>query len=177
MPVAPFSLLHPCTAPSPPFVPFCSGPSPSPPLSLPLMIMLPPPSFTPTPALVARVEVVTLTVTSGSSTPTSQPSSGGGSSSVPIAAIVGGVAGGVTLAVLVVLVWKYWGLVIKRDERQRRKEAVRVLVSYLVTGGLTAPCSKTCLPYARTQGGTRRRVSNPNRSTAPCSRSIPTAVG
>lgn len=28
-----------------------------------------------------------------------------------------------TLAVLVVLIWKYWGLVIKRDERKKRKEA------------------------------------------------------
>ena len=91
--------------------------------------MLSPPSFTPTPTLVPRVEVVTLTVTSGSSTPTSQPSSGGGSS-VPIAAIAGGAAGGVVLAVLIVLVWKYWGLVIKRDERQRRKEAVCTLATH-----------------------------------------------
>ncbi|KAI9456228.1 hypothetical protein BJY52DRAFT_567871 [Lactarius psammicola] len=75
------------------------------------------------PPVYARVEVVTLTVTtSGSSTPTSQSSSGG-STSVPIAAIAGGAAGGVTLAVLLVLIWKYWGLVIKRDERKRRKEA------------------------------------------------------
>ncbi|KAI9446858.1 hypothetical protein H4582DRAFT_2052752 [Lactarius indigo] len=71
----------------------------------------------------ATVQVVTLTVTTrGSSTPTSQSSSGGGSS-VPIAAIAGGVAGGVTLAVLLVLIWKYWGLVIKRDQRKKRKEA------------------------------------------------------
>ncbi|KAH9025169.1 hypothetical protein EDB85DRAFT_1984653 [Lactarius pseudohatsudake] len=71
----------------------------------------------------AGVQVVTLTVTSsGSSSPTSQSSSGG-SSSVPIAAIAGGTAGGVTLAVLLVLIWKYWGVVIKRDERKKRKEA------------------------------------------------------
>ncbi|KAH8983670.1 hypothetical protein EDB86DRAFT_2965594 [Lactarius hatsudake] len=71
----------------------------------------------------ASVQVVTLTVTSSrSSTPTSQSSSGG-SSSVPIAAIAGGTAGGVTLAVLLVLIWKYWGLVIKRDQRKKRKEA------------------------------------------------------
>ncbi|KAH9063674.1 hypothetical protein EDB83DRAFT_794774 [Lactarius deliciosus] len=75
----------------------------------------------------AGVQVVTLTVTSsGSSTPTSQSSSGG-SSSVPIAAIAGGVAGGVTLAVLLVLIWKYWGLVIKRDQRKKRKEARDIL--------------------------------------------------
>ncbi|KAH9001677.1 hypothetical protein EDB92DRAFT_1812391 [Lactarius akahatsu] len=77
-------------------------------------------SSNPTPA---GVQVVTLTVTSsGSSTPTSQSSSGG-SSSVPIAAIAGGAGGGVTLAVLLVLIWKYWGLVIKRDQRKKRKEA------------------------------------------------------
>lgn len=44
---------------------------------------------------------------------------------VPIGAIVGGVAGGVTLAVIMVLIWKYWGLVIKRTEKRRRKEVVR----------------------------------------------------
>ena len=44
---------------------------------------------------------------------------------MPISAIAGGVAGGVTLAVIMVLIWKYWGLVIKRTEKRRRKEAVR----------------------------------------------------
>lgn len=87
----------------------------------------PPPQFVPT--IVVRQEVVTLTVTSGSATSTSNPSSGGGSASVPIGAIAGGVAGGVTLAVVVVLIWKYWGVLIKRDERKKRKEAVRALVS------------------------------------------------
>ncbi|KAN0141372.1 hypothetical protein V8E53_001128 [Lactarius tabidus] len=91
---------------------------------VPIIAPTPPPPFTPT--LVARVNVVTLTVTSGSSTATSQPSSGGGSS-VPIGAIAGGAAGGVTLAVLLVLIWKYWGLVIKRDERKRRKEVQDIL--------------------------------------------------
>lgn len=112
---------------APPFLPFLSVSSLSPflfPLVLP---MSPPPPFNATPP--ARVEVVTLTVTSRSSTPTSKPSSGGSSASVPIAAIVGGVAGGVTLAVLLVLVWKYWGVLIKRDERQKRKEAVRPIVA------------------------------------------------
>jgi hypothetical protein len=142
--------------------------------SLPLILpMSPHPSFNATP--VAREEVVTLTVTSGSSTPTSQSSSRGGSASVPIAAIAGGAAGGVTLAVLFVLVWKYWGLVIKRDERKKRKEAVRPIVAG-GGGGLTVSCSKIYSPCARTPGGTRRPDSSPNRSTVPCSRSTPTAA-
>jgi len=47
---------------------------------------------------------------------------------VPIAAIAGGAAAGVTLAVAMVLIWKYWGLVIRRTERRKRKEAVCVLL-------------------------------------------------
>ena len=81
------------------------------------------PSLTPT----SSVQVVTLTVySSGSSTQSGLPSlSAGGGSSVPVAAIAGGVAGGVAIAVLLVIIWKHWGRVIKRTERLRRKEVVR----------------------------------------------------
>jgi protein-S-isoprenylcysteine O-methyltransferase Ste14 len=80
-----------------------------------------------TPSAVVAAQIVTLTVfSSGSPTQSGLPAlSGGGGSSVPIPAIVGGVVGGVALAVLLVIVWKHWGRVIKRTERQRRKEVVR----------------------------------------------------
>jgi len=82
---------------------------------------------TPSPSSANGGQVVTVTLFS---TPSSGPSnlpapSGGGDAGVPIGAIAGGVAGGVTLAVIMVLVWKYWGLVIMRTEKRRRKEAVR----------------------------------------------------
>jgi hypothetical protein len=46
---------------------------------------------------------------------------------VPVAAIAGGAAGGVALAVLLVIIWKHWGRVIKRTERHRRKEVQDIL--------------------------------------------------
>jgi len=81
-----------------------------------------PPPLTPSP--VEAVDIVTLTIySSGSSTQSGLPTlSGGGGTSVPIAPIVGGAVGGVALAVLLVIIWKHWGRVIKRTERQRRKE-------------------------------------------------------
>jgi hypothetical protein len=84
-----------------------------------------PPLTTPSP--VEAVQIVTLTVfSSGTSTQSGLPTlSGGGGASVPIAAIVGGVVGGVALAILLVIIWKHWGRVIKRTDRQRRKEVVR----------------------------------------------------
>ena len=89
------------------------------------------PTRPPTPA--SGVQVVTLTVFStGSAGSTSVPASSRGGSSVPIAAIAGGAAAGVTLAVAMVLIWKYWGLVIKRTERRKRKEAVCVLILHSV---------------------------------------------
>src|SRR6267154_3506902 len=83
------------------------------------------PQLTPSP--VEAAQIVTLTVYSS---PTSSQSglptlSGSGGASVPIAAIVGGVVGGVALAILLVIIWKHWGRVIQRTERQRRKEVVR----------------------------------------------------
>ena len=85
---------------------------------------------TPPRSLSSGVQVVTLTVFStGSAGSTGVPASsgGGGGSGVPIGAIVGGAAAGVILAVALVLLWKYWGLVIKRTDRRKRKEAVCVL--------------------------------------------------
>jgi hypothetical protein len=82
---------------------------------------------TPSPSSANGGQVVTVTLFStASSGPSILPApSGGSGAGVPIGAIAGGVAGGVTLAVIMVLVWKYWGLVIKRTEKRRRKEAVR----------------------------------------------------
>jgi hypothetical protein len=80
-----------------------------------------------TPSPVVAVQIVTLTVySSPTSTQSGLPTlSGGGGASVPIAAIVGGVVGGVALAIFLVIIWKHWGRTIKRTERQRRKEVVR----------------------------------------------------
>ncbi|KAI0253903.1 hypothetical protein BJV78DRAFT_1280636 [Lactifluus subvellereus] len=73
---------------------------------------------------------VTVTLVSSSSSATSgvqNSSSRSGSSSVPIGAIAGGAAGGVALAVILVLIWQYWGCMIKRTERRRRKEVQDLL--------------------------------------------------
>jgi len=158
------------------------------------------PTSTPTPA--SGVQVVTLTVFStGSAGSTGVPASSRGGSSVPIAAIAGGAAAGVTLAVAMVLIWKYWGLVIKRTERRKRKEAVCVLILHSVPprpffihlyyycfsfvcflyremrSWLTVKCSKRYSPCARTRGGTRRRGSNHNRRYTPSSDSTRKAAG
>jgi membrane protein implicated in regulation of membrane protease activity len=99
-----------------------------------------PPQQQPTlaPSPVEAVQIVTLTVySSGSSTQSGLPAlSSGGGASVPSAAIVGGVVGGVALAVLLVIIWNYWGRKIKRTERQRRKEIVR---SRILFGPLLSP--------------------------------------
>lgn len=87
-----------------------------------------PPQHPPlTPSPVEAVDIVTLTVySSATSTQSGLPNlSGGGGASVPIAAIVGGAVGGVALATFLVIIWKHWGRVIKRTDRQRRKEMVR----------------------------------------------------
>src|SRR6266576_5954608 len=87
-----------------------------------------PPQHPPlTPSPVEAVDIVTLTVySSGTSTQSGLPTlSGGGGASVPIAAIVGGVVGGVAFAILLVIIWKHWDRGINRTDRQRRKEVVR----------------------------------------------------
>lgn len=92
--------------------------------------MVPQPQLTPSP--IEAVQIVTLTVySSGTSTPSDLPDlSGGGGTSVPIAAIVGGVVGGVALAIFLVIIWNQWGRVIKRTERKRRKEVVRSCILF-----------------------------------------------
>jgi hypothetical protein len=99
-----------------------------------------PPQQQTTPSPVEAEQIVTLTVfSSGTATQSGLPAlSGGGGASVPIPAIVGGAVGGVALAVLLVIIWKHWGRVIKRTERQRRKEVVR---SCILFGSLPSPSS------------------------------------
>jgi hypothetical protein len=138
----------------------------------------PPPPFSPTPAV--AVQVVTLTVySSGSSTQSGLPPlTSGGGTSVPVAAIAGGAAGGVALAVLLVIIWKHWGRVIKRTERHRRKEVVRPALHSVPPplclweghwrrkGWLMVSRSKTYSPCGKIPGGTLRRGIDRNRSTA-----------
>jgi hypothetical protein len=149
-----------------------------------------PPQQEATASPVEAAQIVTLTVYSSGTPTQSLPAlSGGGGASVPIAAIVGGAVGGVALAVLLVIIWKHWGRVIKRTERQRRKEVVR---SCILFGSLPSPSSpvirngstdrpvytysKIHSPCGKTPGGMRRRVSDRNRSTDPCSSSIEKAA-
>ena len=73
------------------------------------------------------VQVVTTTSYSGAPVPsggvwqhTKQP--------IPVAPIAGGAAGGVFLAVAVVVAWVWWGKCIKRRDKKEKKEAVRVLL-------------------------------------------------
>ncbi|KAI0272132.1 hypothetical protein BGY98DRAFT_1099930 [Russula aff. rugulosa BPL654] len=84
----------------------------------------PQPTLTPSPSSAEAPQIVTLTVySSGSATQSGLPAlSSGGGTSVPVAAIVGGAVGGMSLAVLLVIIWNYWGRTIKRTERKRRKE-------------------------------------------------------
>jgi uncharacterized membrane protein len=92
---------------------------------------MPPQQQSPTPS--PTKQIVTLTVySSPTSSQTGLPPSpyGGGGTSVPIAAIVGGVVGGVVLAIFLVIIWKHWGRVIKRTDRQRRKEMVRSCILF-----------------------------------------------
>lgn len=70
------------------------------------------------------VNVVTATSYSGAPVP-----SGGAwqqtKQHIPVAPIAGGAAGGVFLAVAVVLAWVWWGKCIKRRDMKEKKEAVR----------------------------------------------------
>ena len=150
---------------------------------------------TPSPSFANRVQVVTLTIysTGSSAGSTGVPTSSGGGSNVPIAAIAGGAAGGAMLAVAMVLIWKYWGLVIKRTEKRRRKEVVSVLFSTFRSSSspsiffsflsffffsremrswLTVKGSKRYSPCGKTRGGTRRRGPNHSRRYTPSSGSI-----
>ncbi|KZV61883.1 hypothetical protein PENSPDRAFT_658588 [Peniophora sp. CONT] len=74
-----------------------------------------------------RVQFVTETIYEG---PTATPSSSARQTHdtpVPIAAIVGGAAAGVALALLVVLVWAWWGRCLSRKQAKARKEMRELL--------------------------------------------------
>jgi hypothetical protein len=115
----------------------------------------PPPSYpslmapqqpTPLPSSASAAQIVTVTVFSTSPSASTLPaSSGGGGANVPIAAIAGGAAGGVTLAVILVLIWNYWGLVIKRTEKRRRKEAVRYTLDFRSISPFSPGFIRLCL--------------------------------
>lgn len=100
-----------------------------------------PPQQQPTlaPSRVEAAQIVTLTVYSSGSPQTALPAPSDGGPSVPVAPIVGGVVGGVTLAVLLVIVWNYWGRTIKRTERKRRKEMVRSRLLRILFGTPSLP--------------------------------------
>ncbi|TFK93158.1 hypothetical protein K466DRAFT_594628 [Polyporus arcularius HHB13444] len=93
-------------------------------------------SSSPTPTAITTVvdvtpshSILTTTVTSGGSA--SLPTVGAEiqhrSSNVPIAAIAGGTAAGVVLALVLVVGWTWWGRCIKRKKAKERKEALAFL--------------------------------------------------
>lgn len=74
-------------------------------------------------ALVKEFQVVSTTTVFSSPTIITLPEQTS-SSSIPIGPIVGGVLGGVFLAVAAVVVWHWWGRSIKRKEDKEKQEAV-----------------------------------------------------
>lgn len=75
-----------------------------------------------------ELNIVTTTIYSGGASPTpgltTESSSSSSQPSVPLAPIIGGVLGGVCLALIVVLGWSWWGSCIERKEEEKRKEEV-----------------------------------------------------
>ncbi|EIM82596.1 uncharacterized protein STEHIDRAFT_161124 [Stereum hirsutum FP-91666 SS1] len=73
-----------------------------------------------------ELNIVTTTIYSGGASPTpsltTESSSSSSQPSVPLAPIIGGVLGGVCLALIVVLGWSWWGSCIQRKEEEKRKE-------------------------------------------------------
>ncbi|KAI0710435.1 hypothetical protein C8T65DRAFT_648356 [Cerioporus squamosus] len=95
-----------------------------------------PASSSPAPTAITTVvavtpsrSILTTTVTSGGSP--SLPTVGAvlqsNSSNVPVAAIAGGTAAGVVLALVAVVGWTWWGRCIKRRKAKERKEALAFL--------------------------------------------------
>lgn len=75
------------------------------------------------PSRLRAVQVVTTTIFSPS--PSTDPS-GQSTSSVPVPAIVGGIIGGVVLAVAITFIWICWGREIKKTKRKQEEEKVYV---------------------------------------------------
>ena len=87
----------------------------------------PPPSNTDTPdAGPAPVAIITTTIYPSASA-SAAPAPASSPSDVPIAAIAGGAAAGIFLAIAAVLVWHLWGRSIKHKEDEEKKETVRAL--------------------------------------------------
>lgn len=114
----------------------------------------------PTPTAITTVvsvtpshSILTTTITSGGSEslPTVGATVQPNSSNVPIAAIAGGTAAGVVLALVLVVGWTWWGRCIKRRKAKERKEAVCPLCSCDADSG----CS---FPSARLPGGPREHA-------------------
>ncbi|KAI0371841.1 hypothetical protein BV20DRAFT_1043129 [Pilatotrama ljubarskyi] len=86
------------------------------------------PTFT-TVDVQATHAVITTTITTGGSgsLPTAAAIEAARTSDVPVAAIAGGTAAGVILALVVVVGWTWWGRSIKRKKAKEIKEALAVL--------------------------------------------------
>ena len=67
------------------------------------------------------VQVVTATFFTGPTVAVAPPSR---SAPAPVAAIAGGAAGGVVLAIIIVTAWKIWGRKIDKNETRKRKKLV-----------------------------------------------------
>jgi len=70
-------------------------------------------------------QIITTIITTGTplpTTPVSQPKS-----DLPVAAIAGGTAGGVVLAVAAVIIWTWWGRCIKRKREKEREQLLASL--------------------------------------------------
>lgn len=80
-------------------------------------------------------QVLTTTIYQGTPLPTTTTLSHP-KSTVPVAAIAGGAAGGVFLAVAVVVIWVWWGRCIQRKREKDRREIVRHLVLLWLCYGL-----------------------------------------
>ncbi|CDO68997.1 hypothetical protein BN946_scf184834.g4 [Trametes cinnabarina] len=80
-------------------------------------------------AIEATHPVITTTITTGGTgtLPTIAAVSRSDQSNVPVAAIAGGTAAGVVLALIVVVGWAWWGKCIKRKKAKQIKEALAVL--------------------------------------------------
>ncbi|CCM06095.1 uncharacterized protein FIBRA_08342 [Fibroporia radiculosa] len=104
--------------------------------------------------------IITTTIYSGTPLPTGSTAAGSSSkSSVPVAAIAGGTAGGVFLAVAIVVIWTWWGRCIKRQRDRDRKEALANMQVKENTRRNAASASYTHLPPSSASSRNARRVT------------------